>query len=380
MLDVADLCCALVRIPSLSGQERESAEFAAHLMAVLGFNVGTDEYGDVIGVRRGYGPGPTILLDAHLDVVPVTNPDEWRHAPFDVEIADGRIWGRGAADTKGSLAAMICAAASLPRESFVGQIVVSASVCEENMTGAALSRVLDRHCPDVVIVGEPTGLKLGVAQKGRAGLVVEARGKSAHSSRPELGDNAVYKMIQAVNRIRALPLSSDPAIGPSVCELTELVSEPLPGTGMVPHGCRARFALRIMPGETAHELVERFRTVLNRLDGVTVRLDEISQRCYTGNTLVMPDYVPGWKLGPVNGPWQDKIEQGIKLAGLRAETFAAPYSTNGSASAGQRGISTFIFGPGSIEQAHMVDEWIAIEELQTGEQAYAAMIHTCLQV
>ena len=201
-------------------------------MEALNFLVETDHFGDVLGIRRGQRPGPTLLLDAHLDTVPVTDPSTWKHDPFGAELVQDRLWGRGSADTKGSLATMICAAATL--EDFAGTIIVSASVCEENMTTKALDHILENHPVDAVLVGEPTSLKLGVAQKGRAGIFVEASGRSAHTSRPELGDNAVYKMMEAISRIRALALPFDPELGSGVCELIEIDSEPKPSPGMVP--------------------------------------------------------------------------------------------------------------------------------------------------
>ena len=117
-------------------------------MAALGFAVETDRYGSVLGTRQGNRPGPTVLLDAHLDTVPVTRPEAWTQDPYGAALHEGRLWGRGAADTKGSLAAMLCAAAALT--DFPGTVHVSASVGEEDLTAAALSHVLDRHPADLV--------------------------------------------------------------------------------------------------------------------------------------------------------------------------------------------------------------------------------------
>ncbi len=372
------LCQSLVRAPSLSGDELLAAEIVADAMRHLGYDrVTTDEYGSVIGIRHGKNPGYTLLFDAHLDTVPPSSNADWQHDPFSGAVANRRIWGRGACDDKGVLAAMICGAARVPRNSFAGTVIVSASVCEENLTGAALAFILDRYHTDLVIVGEPTDLKLGIAQKGRAGIVVSARGKSAHTSRPELGENAVYKMIEAISRLRALELPSDPELGRSVFELTEIISEPLPGTGFVPAGCRARFVARTMPGETQAVILERCQNTLAGLGGITIEFDQLTQRCYTGKILAMRDFIPGWRVHP-NDPWLSTIRSALRDIGLDAETFAAPYGTNASMSAGTHSIPTFIFGPGSIEQAHTVDEWIAIDDLDAGEQAYAAIAQTCL--
>ena len=108
---VVELCREFVRIPSLSGQEGELAAVVATRMRALGFSVEIDAFGNVLGLRSGTRPGPTLILDAHLDTVPVTHASAWLHEPFGAEMDQGRLWGRGAADTKGSLAAMLCAVA-----------------------------------------------------------------------------------------------------------------------------------------------------------------------------------------------------------------------------------------------------------------------------
>ncbi len=367
-LPVVELCRELVRIPSPSGGEGRLAGFVAERMEACGLQVETARLGSVLGVLGGRCPGPTLLLDAHLDTVPVPDPSAWTHDPFGGEVDQERLWGRGSADTKGSLAAMICAAGAL--DSFSGTLLVLASVCEEDMTGMALSDVLDRHPVDLVLVGEPTSLRLGVAQKGRAGLLVEARGRSAHTSRPELGENAVYRMMEAVSRIRALPLPVDPELGSGVCELVEIGSAPMPSAGMVPHLCTARLALRLLPGETAALAEGRIEAGLRGLDGVTVRLARSSRRCYTGLEIAMDEFVPAWRN-------RDSLLEKRLLEALRTAPFAAPYTTNASAAA-VRGIPTFLLGPGSIEEAHAVDEWIALDQLTAAVGCYLAAARTFL--
>lgn len=365
---VVELCRDFVRIPSLSGQEGPLAALVATRMEAMGFQVETDRFGNVLGRRQGTAPGPTLLFDAHLDVVPVTDPSAWTHAPFGAELDQERLWGRGSADTKGALAAMLVAGAAAA--DFRGTLLVSASVCEENMTALALAGVLERQPSDLVIVGEPTSLCLGTAQKGRAGLWLEAAGRSAHSSRPELGDNAIYKILEAVARLRAEPMPSDPDLGRALCEVIEIDSAPKPSPGMVPHLCSARLALRLLPGETAQTVLERTTRCLAGLDGITVCLVTSSQRSYTGLELSMEECVPGWR-APAS-ELQTRL-----LAALGTTAFAAPYTTNASAAAA-RGIPTFLLGPGSIEQAHSVDEWISLEQLEAAPPAYAAVIRTFL--
>ncbi len=252
-LDVISLARTLIRIPSASGGEAALAACVADVMTALGFDrVEVDAWGSVVGCRHGGGPSPAILFDGHMDVVD-PGPEPWQHDPYGGEITGGRLYGRGAADTKGSLAAMLCAASSAER--LQGDVIIAATVCEENLTGVALGHVLDRTRPDVVITGEPTGLRLGVAQKGRATIRLHASGRSAHTSRPDLGDNAAYKMIEAIGRLRSLPQALDAELGSGVLELVELASEPLPNQALVPAGCHARFVARTLPGETPESFI-----------------------------------------------------------------------------------------------------------------------------
>ncbi len=380
MIDVLGLARALINRPSPSGSEGQVAALIAEMMHGYGFDdVQIDAWGDVIGVRRGHLPGSTLLFDGHMDVVD-PGPETWAHAPYGGEVSQGRLWGRGAADTKGALAAMICAIAALPPEDLAGTLIVAATVCEENLTGAALGHVLNAWPADLVITGEPTGLRLGVAQKGRATLRLYAAGRSAHTSQPELGDNAAYKMIEAVNRLRALPLPADPELGCGVLTLVELVSEPLPNQTLVPAGCHARFVARTMPGETGESFLARMTAGLEHLPGVTCALDHLRQPCYTGALLEADDFLPGWRCPP-EAPWRQALLASLAAASLPADTFAAPCGTNASESAGRRGIPSFIYGPGSLAQAHIADEWVAVEDLYAAQAGYAAIAraprHTC---
>jgi putative selenium metabolism hydrolase len=374
---VVDLARSLVRIPSLTGKEDAVAAFVADTMLRLGFSeVHADAWGSVIGLRVGRQPGPTLLFDGHMDVVE-PGPEGWQHDPYGGEISQGRLWGRGACDTKGSLAAMLCAAAELPSDHLAGTLVMAATVCEETVTGAALGYVLDAHPADLVITGEPTGLRLGVAQKGRATLRLHAAGRSAHTSQPALGDNAVYRMIEAITRLRALPLPGDAELGPGVLELVEIESQPLPNQTLVPGGCQARFVARTMPGESADAFLGRIACGLDDLPGVSFALDTLRQPCYTGALLETLDFLPGWRCPEVD-PWRQALLAALAAAGLPAAVYAAPCGTNASESAGRRGIPSFIYGPGTLAEAHIADEWVDIDDLLAAQAGFAAIARQAL--
>jgi acetylornithine deacetylase/succinyl-diaminopimelate desuccinylase-like protein len=221
MNDPAALCREFVRIPSLSGQEGAMMQQVQTAMRALGYDqVWQDGYGNSVGVLRGTKPGSArrLLVDIHADTVEATSPKSWRRDPFGGELIDGKIYGRGSCDIKGGLASALVGFASQPRDAFCGEIWVAATVVEEMMEGAATRHVLEQAAddgglPDYCLVVEPTLLKAGLAQKGRAGVRMQTWGVPAHTSRAELGVNAVYKMLPAIQGVREMPLRSDPVLG-----------------------------------------------------------------------------------------------------------------------------------------------------------------------
>lgn len=364
----------LVRAESLSGNEAAAAQVVQRQMEQLGFSdVHRDRLGNVIGRRSGSQPGVRILLDAHLDVVPVTSPEEWRFPPFGGELAEGRIWGRGAADTKASLAAMIYALAELPENQLRGEVFVSASVGEEVLEGAAFSAVLDAVQPDVVIIGEPSDCQLGIAQRGRARLAFSVSGKAAHSSAPEAGQNAIENAAVLIQRIAALPLPTHPLLGQGLMTAIQAQSQPYPSLSTTPYRCEVVYDRRLMPGETSTGLVEEYHHLLGDLPNWQVAIPEEGFTTYTGVVLRQPDFHPAWALDP-RSEWVRRAVDALQAAGLPAEAFAVPYCTNGSASGGERGIPTLVYGPGSIHQAHRVNESIEVEEVLRAWRGYQALI------
>ena len=363
----------LVRVESLPGQERDAAAICERWMRQLGYDeVRVDRLGSVVGRRHGNASGKTIHFDGHTDIVPATSPEKWTHDPFGGELSDRKIWGRGSSDMKGPLAAMICAGAFVPREEFDGVIAVSASIGEETLEGPALAAILREHPADAVIIGESSELKIGVAQKGRAGIQIETRGVPAHSSRPEEGVNAVYTMMEVIERVRAMPAPTDPVLTPGICELVEIVSSPYPGTSIVPDGCRIRIDRRLVQGETREGVLSAYRDALRGVEGVEVSYLRVALPCYTGEVIEMEDFHPAW-VTPRDSGLVKCAEAALASVDLPIDYFASRYCANGSASAGEMGIPTLIFGPSTPAVAHTIDEYIEVEELLRGAEVYAAL-------
>jgi putative selenium metabolism hydrolase len=367
------LCQELVRLESLSGREGAVADAVEREMRSLGYDeVQRDELGSVVGVVRGARVGGCTLIDAHMDVVAATQPDEWRFPPFSGELAEGRVWGRGATDVKGSLAAAVVAVGGLPRAELAGTVVMSASVGEELVEGLAVKRVLQRNPAQAVVICEPTGLQLGMGHRGRASLVVTAAGKAAHTSRPENGINAVYRLCDAIACIRAMPRRPDALLGAGNIVLVEVSSEPFPASSMVPYEAVARFDRRLVRGETRDGVLGEMRAALAAVEGVTVSLHDGGLRCYTGADHQVEAFHPGWAVEP-DSDFERRALSALERAGLAHEVFYAPYCTNGSATAGELGIPTVVYGAGEIREAHAVNESVAVEDLLAACRGYRAL-------
>lgn len=368
----------LVRCPGFSGDEAETAAAVARQMKELGYDqVEVDRWGNVIGTIRGASPGPTLVFDGHMDVVPIGLPELWEHEPYGGEISDGKIWGRGTADMKGGLAACLCAAAFVDRANIAGTILVTGTVAEELMIGRGLAKILEARKVDAVITCEPTGVnQLAVGGVGRTTVEMTVRGMVAHSSQPQLGDNAVYRAMDASERIRRMPRRKDPLFGTDVIELVEIKSKPSPGNGCVPDTCWVLWECRLFPGETQESFLNRFRTALEDFDGVekvTLKIGRIVVDCYTGERLEYEDFLDAWA-APPEEPFRKLVEQALIQIGVKADPIIFRGCTNANVSAGVMGIPSLIYGPGNLALAHKPDEHLDIEELLLSARAYARMI------
>lgn len=372
---IADFTLRLIRTPSPSGQEDGVARLVFEEMAKLGFKVQIDAFGNVIGTVSA-GPGPTVLLDAHMDTVGVSSPELWTRNPWGERVGD-RIYGRGAMDMKGPLAAAIYGIAALRGCLERGTVAVSATVAEELVEGPALARVAERLRPDFVVICEATSLKLARGQRGRAEVRVEVFGKPTHSSRPELGVNAAEAMVDVVRALRELQPPRHPVLGPGILALTDVKSEPYPGLSVVPDYCLATYDRRTLPGELEDDILQPIRALAERaLEGsgarAQVAIAEDDFETYTGQRIAAPNFAPAWFFDE-DAPIVTGAVEGLRQAGIVPELSHYAFCTNGSGTAGRLGIPTIGFGPGQEELAHRVDEYIDVDELVLAARGYAGI-------
>jgi putative selenium metabolism hydrolase len=346
-------------------------------MLRLGFDsVELDQHGSLIGIINGRSSGQTLLLDAHCDTVGIITPERWTFEPFAATIADGRMYGRGTSDMKGALAAMVYAAAQADRQRIAGRVVVSVTVLEEVLEGVALQAILDTVKPDYVVIGESTCLNLNHGGRGRAEILLEAIGKPAHSSNPQVGINAIHKIIPALQAIEAVALGHDDLLGPGIMALTDIISDPYPGYSVIPGRCLATYDRRLLVGETIESVSSSLQGLPN-LVGVNIRVVEGTHQTYTGTALSGPKFFPAWKF-PAEHPFVQKALAGLRAAGLNPALGAYRFCTNGASSAGIYGIPTIGFGPSSEEMAHIIDEYIEIDALLAAQAGYLGIINAVL--
>ncbi|MDR1931558.1 MAG: YgeY family selenium metabolism-linked hydrolase [Spirochaetales bacterium] len=380
--EVVSLCQTLIREKSLSGEESGVAGRLKDYFISRGFDsIQTDEYGNVIGCIKGLRPGKKLLFDGHMDVVPVPDPSAWKHPPFGAEISGERIYGRGASDMKGALAACACAAAAFAedrKKDFAGEIYVVGSVHEECFEGVASRLVSGAVKPDYVIIGESSRLNLKIGQRGRAEIVVETFGKPAHSSNPREGINAVYGMTEIIAAIRNLEPGVHPRLGEGILELTDVVSSPYPGASVVPEYCRATYDRRLLIGETRESVLAPIQALLDELMAhnpllkASVSFARGRERCYTGAAIEDERFFPAW-LFDENEDFVQSAYKALRAIGQTPEISHYAFCTNGSHYAGEKGIKTLGLGPSLENIAHTIDEYIELSQLAAAVEAYIAV-------
>jgi len=302
----------------------------------------------VPGARR------TLLLEAHQDTVPV---DGMIVEPFGAKIEGNKLFGRGSCDIKGGMSAMLGCFARLVREKPRGccNVIMACSVDEENtMLGV---RELVKHVKaDFAVVAEPTNLNIVYAHKGVVRWNVMTTGRSCHSSAPEKGVNAIYRMgklLVAIERyaehLRAT--TTDPLLGPAT--LSVGVIHGGVGVNTVPDRCRIEIDRRVVTGEKPTDAPGHLLAYLKENGGIDFPVE-----------MTEP-----WIREPALSPQGSEEIQKLLGAAIDAErgshrVHAVPYGTD-AATIAWAGIPAVIFGPGDIAKAHTIDEWVPLDEVET---------------
>ncbi len=365
--NVAELLRLLIRIPSVnpSGNpgatrtgEKECAEAVGQFLETCGARVVMEEVKpgrpNVIGMFPSSSPEKKerIVFAPHTDTV---SAQGMTIDPFGAELRDGKIYGRGASDTKGSMAAMLWALYEMrARIPGLSREIWFAGLMSEESGQDGSRDFVARHKADFAVIGEPTSLQVVNIHKGALWMNITTHGRACHASSPELGENAIYKMADLIRFIRdevapELAAISDSSLGsPTVnvgtCQGGSKVN-------IVPDCCHVEVDFRTLPSQDVDELAASVVARLRRIDP-TVTVDiAVSKALFTD---------------PAHPMIRALQHSGAKCCGASWFCDAAIFA--------QAGIPAVAAGPGSIAQAHTEDEWISVSDLEQGVEFYKKFI------
>jgi len=378
--DLTDFVREIISIPSLSGEEGPVVERLKAEMEELGYDeVRVDGMGNVMG-RLGSG-GKVIAIDGHCDTVDVGDPATWDVDPFGAELRDGIIYGRGAADQKGGLAAAIYAGKVL-RE--VGMpdgmsLLVVASVSEEEVEGLNWQYIIkeDGLVPAAVLLTEPSGLRISLGQRGRTEIRVRTHGVSCHGSAPEHGENAVYKIAPIILEVEQLHerLKSDSILGSGSVTVTDVRSTSPSPLYAVPDSATIHLDRRLTVGETLESAIGEVEALGSVQAGAAeVYIPEYEVTTHTGLTYPARPYYPPWLMSESDPLVRAAIEAYELQFEEEARLCTWGFSTNGVTTKGVYDIPTIGFGPGAEEHAHTSSDQVAVDDLVKATAFYATFL------
>ena len=374
----------IVRIPSLSSHEGDVIERIRKEMLDIGYDeVTVDPMGNLVG-RLGSGE-KSIAFDGHVDVVDVGDPALWDRDPFSGDVEDGILYGRGAADMKGGVASSVYAGALLKKRGLPGDVsfYVTATVQEEDCDGLCWQYLVNEVGlePDLVVITEPTSLRIYRGHRGRMEMEVHTAGVSCHGSAPERGDNAVYKMAGIISDIERLNENLEPRepLGKGTVTISEIRSTS-PSLCAVADGCTIHLDRRLTIGETETTSVAEIEALPSvKAANASVAVLDYAVPSYTGLTYPTRKYYPTWET-PADEPAVAAAAAAFRTAfGNEPEVGFWTFSTNGVATAGMHGLKTIGFGPGHEHFAHAPNEQTEVDHLVRATAFYAALVDTFAQ-
>jgi acetylornithine deacetylase/succinyl-diaminopimelate desuccinylase len=372
--EIEELTCELIALEShdqIDQREKRVVACVAERLGREGLTVQTvpvvDGRCNVIARLEGAGGGPVLLLNGHTDTVPPGGMAE----PFAPRVADDRIRGRGSADTKGTLAAMVGALAALTRSGarLTGSVVLAATIDEERNSAGARHLVDSGLRADYAIVGEPTDLGVGIAHKGVVRGTATFTGKAVHSSVPEKGINAIRKAsawIEHVEReyVPSLARKPHPLLGAPTLSLGLIRGGTQVAT--VPDFCEITFDRRMVPGESAAACIGELQATAD-----AVARGDPAFRCEVRELPDSAQYPhPAFETPPESPVARELLRAHEEERGAGAHACGLSYWTDASLLARMPGCQVVVCGPGNIAQAHSVDEWVPREELYAAYRMY----------
>ena len=391
----------IIKIQSFTGAERELADCV--LQKLFEFKVDEayiDGIGNVVGLIRGDETGTNVMLNGHLDIVPAGNLENWHgFDPFGGAIDDnGDIRGRGAADLKGGLSVQLYTMKLIKALKdkglrLRGNLIFSAVVHEEAAEMFGMEYLCKKTLPernlniDFVLLCEPTGLNVVLGQRGKVELVVKTKGRTAHSSIPKAGINALEKMVPVLDHIfnnMSKSVARHKLLGHSSITVTNLVCKP-GALSIIPDECEISIDRRYMPDQTIEDLLKEFESLFSQLKkqdpefDATVCQREILERSYTGYEKKVQKYHPPWIVDEAD-PLVKSSLKALRAVGQHPQINYWKFGTDGSMTAGLLAIPTIGYSGTEEGYAHTSEERVNIDMMMQSLNGYYAIITELLRV
>ena len=364
MNEMTETLARLISINSINPEwggpgEGNAGAFVSTFFENAGLEVWEDEVlpgrSNIIARLPGQDSRRAVLLEAHLDTVSVA---DMTIPPFDPVVENGKMFGRGACDTKAGLAAMMHAMVSLHRAGDKPPCdVYLAAVIDEENAFRGVVRLIDwlrerSIHPEAALVAEPTELRVVRCNKGVLRWQIETRGIAAHSAKPHLGKNAISAMARVIARLETyhetLRERTHPLVGEATCTISLI--EGGAQVNFVPERCLITLDRRMLPGETGEQVIAEYQAILADFpDGEVI----IHPPRLSDNAMETPEDSPVM------------VAAAAVLSGLGLDSAPAGVPFGCDATKLHRaGIPSLIFGPGSIDQAHAAVEYVALDQVE----------------
>lgn len=369
----------IIAIPSMSCMEGDVINRIKAEMQKLDYEeIIVDPMGNILG-RIGNGPR-IIAFDAHIDTVDVGNPDLWKCDPFKGKVEDGIIYGRGASDMKGGMAAITYAGKMIKEMGVPDDLTIYmvGSVQEEDCDGLCWQYIVneDKIKPELVIITEPTNLNIYRGHRGRMEMEIKTSGISCHGSAPERGVNAIYKMADIVKDVERLNtrLKDDPFLGKGTVAISDICSTS-PSLCAVADSSTVHLDRRLTYGETIDSAVAEIECLESyKKHQARVTVLDYDTPSYTGLSYPTKKYYPTWAMDEKHPAVMNADSVYKILFKQKSVIDKWTFSTNGVATAGMFGIPTIGFGPANEIYAHSPEDQCPIEHLTKAMMFYVGLI------
>jgi acetylornithine deacetylase/succinyl-diaminopimelate desuccinylase-like protein len=385
--DVVRFAEELIRTPSLSLGEGRVAELVEAKMKELGYDkVFSDDAGNIVGVLFGRQSSPTVLLNSHMDTVAPGQDDPWESNPFSGHVGDNRLFGLGASDCKGGLAAQVYAGALLKRSLLPlrGNLVVAATAAEENGRSVGVRTLLKNTLselgikPTYAILGEPTSLGLYYGHDGW--LEVDINVQGANPFHVDDAARAIFSDFESDSQFKSV------VDQPENVNLQQLRFEEGRGYRRATVGMARRLRPSENPAEVLGQIKHNASLVAQSAGAVAVDVlvRQENQRLYTGQNTVVRHITHAWSTDPFH-PLMERARQALSAAGCEVrpgkwELDRLGMGTAGSVMVNEFQLPTIGYGPGDETRAHKSNEYVEIDRMCECVYGTASIVHSLIGV